>query len=253
MSQSLVEFGSVQNFAMKTNIIGLWLLTLSWLQCVQSQLPNLPELPANVNCLTELKRDPIDLTAVSWLCWRHAPLGGDTNLISLAQMSGYWYEIVRAPNMDIMKCLNVSVPSTADTELNLQLEYIETINPKKPWIVKETLSFPWDENTSNGVFQLQYDSAFTLTYKVQFSDPKRLVILCGYAASTSLPIVKVFARQPEIPKYQMVLINNLVQASGYADDIIWTEQSPDRCNAAVRPEMAILTIFALAIIRILGN
>ncbi|EDW15772.2 uncharacterized protein LOC6574255 [Drosophila mojavensis] len=231
MSQSLVEFGSVQNFAMKTNIIGLWLLTLSWLQCVQSQLPNLPELPANVNCLTELKRDPIDLTA----------------------MSGYWYEIVRAPNMDIMKCLNVSVPSTADTELNLQLEYIETINPKKPWIVKETLSFPWDENTSNGVFQLQYDSAFTLTYKVQFSDPKRLVILCGYAASTSLPIVKVFARQPEIPKYQMVLINNLVQASGYADDIIWTEQSPDRCNAAVRPEMAILTIFALAIIRILGN
>lgn len=171
-------------------------------------------------------------------------------------MSGYWYEIVRAPNMDIMKCLNVSVPSTADTELNLQLEYIETINPKKPWIVKETLSFPWDENTSKGVFRLQYESPLmnlSLTYKVQFSDPQHLVVLCGYAASASLPIVKVFARQPEIPKYQMVLINNLVHASGYANDIIWTEQSPDRCNAAARPEMAILTIFALAIIRTLGN
>lgn len=67
MSQSLVKFGSVQNFGMETNIIGPLLLALSWTQCVQSQLPKLPELPANVNCQTELQRDPIDLTAVSCL------------------------------------------------------------------------------------------------------------------------------------------------------------------------------------------
>lgn len=171
-------------------------------------------------------------------------------------MSGYWYEIVRAPNLEVMKCLNVSVPLTVDKELQLELQYIQTVDKKKPLVVKETLSFPWNEDTSKGIFKLQYDTPLmnlTLTYKIQFSYPKQFVILCGYAASATLPIIKVLSRQREIPANQMLLINRLLEANGYADDIIWTEQSPDRCNAAARTEMAIVTILVLAIVRTLWN
>lgn len=148
-------------------------------------------------------------------------------------MSGYWYETARIPKTDVMQCLNVSVPATADETLNLNLEYITIFEDREA--VKENISFPWDENSQNGIFALHY-GGINLTYKVVYSN-ENLTFLCGHVSLVPIPLFKVFTRQREINPILKYVIEAALERYNVSQYVVWTEQSPEEChaNAAVRP------------------
>ncbi|XP_023178886.1 uncharacterized protein LOC111604880 isoform X2 [Drosophila hydei] len=162
-------------------------------------------------------------------------------------MSGYWYEAARVPNMDVMKCLNVSVPPTADIKLKLYLEYISTIH-EEIRAVKQTVSFPWNNFTKNSIFQLNYRARkmnVTVTYKVVYSDPQLMTILCGYSSISPMPLFKLLTRQRKLDQNIIDIIQADADKMGIGSQIIWTEQSPDRCNAADHFTGEVSTIFLM--------
>ncbi|XP_064548353.1 uncharacterized protein LOC135435294 [Drosophila montana] len=165
--------------------------------------------------------------------------------LNLTAMSGYWYEAGRAPNVNVMKCLNISVPATADIKLKLRLEYISTIADQIR-AVNETISFPWDELTKNNIFVLNYGNASTLPitviYKVVHTDPQRLTVICGYSSMSPMPLVKILTRQRQLNQEYIDIIQAEVDKAGLGSYFIWTEQSPERCNAAARPPREAHTI-----------
>ncbi|KAH8420941.1 hypothetical protein KR222_010853, partial [Zaprionus bogoriensis] len=151
------------------------------------------------------------------------------------QVSGYWYEIARVPDVDVMDCLNISVPATADGELKLQLEYIGTYDNQRI-AVRETVSFPWDESTQNSIFTLVYPTPImniTVTYKL-IVVAKEFTILCGYASVSPMPLFKLLTRQRQPNPSLITDLKTVLDTLGIAEYIIWTEQSPDKCNAAAR-------------------
>ncbi|KRG01733.1 uncharacterized protein Dmoj_GI25521, isoform B [Drosophila mojavensis] len=167
--------------------------------------------------------------------------------LNLSAMSGYWYEAARIPNMDIMKCLNVSVPPTADGKLKLRLEYISTIHGEIH-AVKETVSFPWNNFTKTSVFQLHYKTVkmnVTVTYKVLYSDPQLMIVLCGYSTISPFPLFKLLTRQRRLDQNLIDIIKADADRMGIGSQIIWTEQSPDQCSAANRLATKIIIIFSL--------
>ncbi|XP_032593423.1 uncharacterized protein LOC116805474 [Drosophila grimshawi] len=206
---------------METKILIVLLLALTWTQCVQSQLPS------DISCRNFA-----------------------TEAINLPALSGIWYEAGRVPNEDVMNCLNVSVPATVDEQLDLRLEYLSRINGKDQ-VVKETITFPWDNNTQNGIFNLDYNgpsASMSVTYKIVYTIPKVVTFICGYASISPIPLLKIFSRERQISQQTIEMVNSFLTAAGYADDIIWTDQSFARCNAAVRPAIGAISIFALAIV-----
>ncbi|KAM8703651.1 hypothetical protein ACLKA7_008303 [Drosophila subpalustris] len=121
------------------------LLGICWLHTVQSEF-TLPPFSQNFNCHKDVPRHPLILKNVA----------------------GVWYEIGRVPKTDAFQCLNVTVPDTADSELVLDLEYIRTYDGSRT-PVKESLSFPWNTNTQNSIFNLYYGAPSRLpaiTYKL---------------------------------------------------------------------------------------
>ncbi|EDV93573.1 GH18206 [Drosophila grimshawi] len=157
------------------------------------------------------------------------------DFIQAQLLSGIWYEAGRVPNEDVMNCLNVSVPATVDEQLDLRLEYLSRINGKDQ-VVKETITFPWDNNTQNGIFNLDYNgpsASMSVTYKIVYTIPKVVTFICGYASISPIPLLKIFSRERQISQQTIEMVNSFLTAAGYADDIIWTDQSFARCNAAV--------------------
>lgn len=146
-----------------------------------------------------------------------------------------------------MQCLNVSVPKSADDKLNLDLEYITIFEDRKA--VKETVSFPWDENTQGGTFILNYD-ATRVTYKVVFAN-ENVTFICGYASVIPIPLVKIFTREREVNPTIKFVIESVLESRGLAKYVVWTEQSPEKChaNAAIGLKAAVpWAIIALAIL-----
>ncbi|XP_030565773.1 uncharacterized protein LOC115766098 [Drosophila novamexicana] len=168
--------------------------------------------------------------------------------LNLTAMSGYWYEAGRAPKVNVLKCLNVSVPATVDVKLELKLEYISTISDEIR-AVKETISFPWDELTKNSIFVLNYGDPsklpISVTYKVVYTDPQLLTVLCGYSSMSPMPLVKILSRERQLNQEFRDNIQAKIDKAGMADYFIWTEQSPESCNAAVRPATEAATILAV--------
>lgn len=146
-----------------------------------------------------------------------------------------------------MECLNVSVPKTADENLNLDLEYITIFENREA--VKETISFPWDENTQGGTFILNYNVT-RVTYKVMFAN-EYVTFLCGYANLIPIPLVKVFTRQRQVNPTLKFIIESQLEKYNVAQYVVWTEQSPEQChaNAAMRPKTTVpWAIIALVIL-----
>ncbi|XP_030565837.1 uncharacterized protein LOC115766143 [Drosophila novamexicana] len=206
---------------MESKIFALLLSALIWTDCAQSQLPD------DFSCET-VSSQRLNLTA----------------------LAGYWFEAVRVPNVDVMKCLNVSVPATVDHGLELQLEYVNTVD-KRPLTVKETISFPWDDATANGLFNLEYITELmniSVTYKLVYAQPKLMAILCGYSSISPMPLFKIFTRQRQLDPIIVSYITKQLDKTPYGNNFHWTEQSPDRCNAAVSPKLTVIVVFGLAII-----
>ncbi|XP_032593422.1 uncharacterized protein LOC116805473 [Drosophila grimshawi] len=171
--------------------------------------------------------------------------------LNLTAVSGYWYEVARVPNMDILKCLNVSVPAAVDKDLELQLEYISSINGET-YAKRETVTFPWDDKTRNSTFSLEYvisgNINVSVTYKIIYTDYTNVTFLCGYSGISPIPLFKLLSRQRQLSPTYIDFIKTLAEKAGISRQIIWTEQSPDQCNDAVRPTTGTLAILAISIL-----
>ncbi|KAL7727071.1 hypothetical protein ACLKA6_001013 [Drosophila palustris] len=150
----------------------------------------------------------------------------------LKNVAGVWYEIGRVPKTDVFQCLNVTVPDTAESELVLDLEYIRTYDGSRT-PVKESLSFPWNINTQNSVFNLL------------------AIVLCGYSTLSPMPLFKLFMRQRELDQKTIDYIQAKLDESIIGADFVWTEQS--KCNAAHRRVAGSLSILAFSIFGMLSK
>jgi len=163
----------------------------------------------------------------------------------ILQMAGVWYEIGRAPDYNVLKCLNITVPRTASSELVLDLEYIATWDGSNR-VVKETVSFPWDVYTRNSTFHLYYgltEGKPSVTYKVIYTD-FRFILICGYAGISPAPLFKILSRQRIADQKVIDYIQNIVDKSVYRYYFMWTEQS--KCNAADRSVAGTISLLTLA-------
>ncbi|XP_030373767.1 uncharacterized protein LOC115623524 [Scaptodrosophila lebanonensis] len=176
---------------------------------------------------------PATAAKFSWSCYANAK----DFPIDLEKMAGYWYEAARVPNVDVLECLNVSVPATVSSsdKLDLELSYISTVNGK--WLpTHEVISFPAN-SLENGNFVLQFSSStlnVTVVYKLVYTDYSTVALLCGYASISPVPLFKLFTRQREInPAYKKLIED---KASNYSllSQVYWEEQSVDSCNGGWR-------------------
>ncbi|XP_017845666.1 uncharacterized protein LOC108602144 [Drosophila busckii] len=172
--------------------------------------------------------------------------------LDLSFMGGIWYEAARAPNVDVLQCLNVSVPTSVTDKLNLDLEYINTVGQQRT-PVKEQVSFPWNNETQQSKFVLQFsNSAMTInvTYKVVTAVPRMFVILCGYSGISPMPLMKILTWERELDANVKQNLTDILEKKGVAKYLVWEEQSPDRCNAAqwLRPAFGVYTAVALLVI-----
>ncbi|KAH8382934.1 hypothetical protein KR009_005846 [Drosophila setifemur] len=152
-------------------------------------------------------------------------------LFPLPQISGYWYEVARIPNVEVLECLNVSVPAAIENNtLSLGLNYISTVNGG--WqATRQTVDFPWDNSTQHGIFSLDYDRV-TVTYKLVYTNNFTLAFVCGYSNFSPIPLFKLFTRQRQINEEMINFIKLLADKYGIAEQIAWEEQSPDKCNGS---------------------
>ncbi|XP_017056118.1 uncharacterized protein LOC108097991 [Drosophila ficusphila] len=183
--------------------------------------PKMPKALGNFNC----RNDSIGLA------------------FNLTELSGYWYEAARVPNVQVLECLNVSVPAETDNNtLSLDLNFISTVN--NDWqFTKESVNFPWDNKTQFGVFELKYDMV-TVTYKLVGTDYKNYAVICGFGSISPVPLFKLFTRQREIDQKYIDLVQAMAEQMGVSAHIAWDKQSPDECNGSGgRAPLAILMGF----------
>jgi len=155
--------------------------------------------------------------------------------------------------VDVFTCLNVTVPSTASTELALELEYIATYDGSNR-AVRENVTFPWDEYTQNSIFNLYYGgpgSKPTVTYKVAYTDYSFITVICGYAGISPMPLFKILSRQRQLDPRVKDYIQAQINKSNFGNMFVWTEQS--KCNAADRSVAGTISILALAVVWILSK
>ncbi|KAH8265265.1 hypothetical protein KR038_002703 [Drosophila bunnanda] len=176
-----------------------------------------------------------------WTC-QNENIGGLS--INLTDLSGYWYEVARVPNVDVLACLNVSVPAEAKNEnLSLGLNYISTVN--NDWqFTNESLSFPWDNETQHGLFNLDYGIA-TVTYKVVYVNYSSVALLCGFSSISPIPLFKLFSREPEISQQARDVIQYVANTYNVSDQIAWEEQSPDGCNGSALSQAPLAVLVGL--------
>lgn len=135
------------------------------------------------------------------------------------------------PNVDVLACLNVSVPAEAGSEtLSLDLNYISTVN--NGWqFTNESVGFPWNNDTQHGIFNLQYDIA-TVTYKLVYANYTSVALVCGFSSISPIPLFKLFTRVPEISEQTRNIIQLVANSYNVSDQIVWEEQSADGCNGS---------------------
>ncbi|XP_016987145.1 apolipoprotein D [Drosophila rhopaloa] len=166
--------------------------------------------------------------AVEGFNCRNESIGFNFNL---TRLSGYWYEAARVPNLQVLECLNVSVPAEIENNtLSLDLNFISTVN--NDWqFTNESVKFPWDDSTQLGVFNLQYDKVM-VTYKLMYTDYDNLALICGFGSISPVPLFKLFTRRREISQEMIDFVQSVAEENGVASQIAWDKQSPDECNAS---------------------
>uniref|UniRef100_A0A6P4DVL2 Uncharacterized protein LOC108037397 n=1 Tax=Drosophila rhopaloa TaxID=1041015 RepID=A0A6P4DVL2_DRORH len=143
--------------------------------------------------------------------------------------------------VQVMECLNVSVPSTIErNNLSLELNYVSTVN--SGWnFTKEEVSFPWTNSTQYGIFNLDADS---VSYKLVTTDYVSIAVLCGYGSSSVIPIFKLFTRTREVSQEIYELINTQAEQYGYESLISWEKQSLEECGGSSgQAPLAALMVF----------
>ncbi|XP_017067671.2 uncharacterized protein LOC108105546 [Drosophila eugracilis] len=151
---------------------------------------------------------------------------------NLTRLSGYWYEAARVPNVQVLECLNVSVPAEVsdNNTLSLDLNFISTVN--NDWsFTKESVDFPWDNSTQSGVFKLQFD-VVTVTYKLVDTDYDNFAFVCGYGSISPVPLFKLFTRERELKQQTIDFVQSMAEKYGVGSQIAWDKQSPDACNGS---------------------
>ncbi|XP_020818395.1 uncharacterized protein LOC110191786 [Drosophila serrata] len=177
----------------------------------------------------------------SWRC-QNENIGGFS--INLTDLSGYWYEVARVPNVDVLACLNVSVPAeTKNDKLSLDLNYISTVNDDRQFN-NESISFSWNNDTQHGRFNLDYDIA-TVTYKMVYVNYTSVALLCGFSSILPIPLFKLFSRVPEISQQARDVIQYVANTYNVSDQIAWEEQMPDRCNGSAPSQAPLAVLLGL--------
>lgn len=165
-------------------------------------------------------------------------------------MSGLWYEAIRFPNTNVMRCLNITVSSNTNN-LIVALRYITIFNDERT-IHNENLSFPLDTYTRNCIFMLKYDSHF-VTYKM-FEFNTNLILICGFSTISPIPLFKAFIRDRQITKGTLSTLKNFLRKYGILEFVYWTEQSPSECSTAVRlDDLWIVAMCSMVVAWILCN
>ncbi|EDW49703.1 GM23438 [Drosophila sechellia] len=149
--------------------------------------------------------------------------------LNLTRLSGYWYEAARVPNVQVLQCLNVSVPAEVEKDsLSLDLNFISTVN--NGWqFTEESVEFPWNNYTQGGIFKLDYDTV-TVTYKLMITDYENIAFVCGFGSISPVPLFKLFTRQREVSQDTIDTAKSLAESYGMGNQIAWEMQSPDECN-----------------------
>ncbi|XP_034485459.1 uncharacterized protein LOC117790222 [Drosophila innubila] len=213
---------------MEMKLFIVLLLRIFWMHSVQSFDI---ALPPNFNCHRDVPSQPLNLKA----------------------LAGVWYEVGRVPSGDVLRCLNVTVPDKAESELVLDLEYISSYDGSlSP--VKQTVSFPWDSNTQNSIFNLYYGEIAnnpSVTYKVMYTDYRRLTLICGYSGISPIPLAKLLSRQRQLDKKLYDIIQAAVDKSPFREYYVWSEQT--KCNAADRSVAGTISTIALVILWMLSK
>ncbi|XP_016952156.1 uncharacterized protein LOC108025975 [Drosophila biarmipes] len=148
---------------------------------------------------------------------------------NLTALSGYWYEALRVPNIQVTECLNVSVPAEiANNTLILDLSYVSTLD--NSWnLTKEVVTLPWSNSTQYGIFNLDTG---VVSYKLVTTDYVSIAVVCGYGSSSVIPIFKLFTRDREVSQEIYELINTQAEQYGYGSLINWEKQSLEECGGS---------------------
>ncbi|KAH8271379.1 hypothetical protein KR018_007787 [Drosophila ironensis] len=222
------------------------------IEAAQTGMLNLSSELKGFNCRNESVGGLINLTAVSifGLKCTHKKITNHR----LGQLSGYWYEAARVPNLAVLECLNVSVPDASDdnNELSLLLNYIDTTNGGRSF-TNQTIEFPWNNSTQNGIFTLEYEHV-TVTYKLVGTFYNQVALVCGYGSISPVPLFKLFTRQRQISQEIIALVDAIAQeldAANITDMISWQDQSLGNCNgsgslAPLAFLIAVITVFLLS-------
>ncbi|EDW42031.1 uncharacterized protein LOC6621306 [Drosophila sechellia] len=166
--------------------------------------------------------------------------------LNLTRLSGYWYEAARVPNVQVLQCLNVSVPAEVEKDsLSLDLNFISTVN--NGWqFTEESVEFPWNNYTQGGIFKLDYDTV-TVTYKLMITDYENIAFVCGFGSISPVPLFKLFTRQREVSQDTIDTAKSLAESYGMGNQIAWEMQSPDECNGSggLAPMAILMTTIAV--------
>ncbi|XP_039494463.1 uncharacterized protein LOC120453706 [Drosophila santomea] len=170
---------------------------------------------------------------------------------NLTRLSGYWYEAARVPNVQVLQCLNVSVPAEIEKEtLSLDLNFISTVN--NGWqYTEESVGFPWNNSTQYGIFNLQYDTV-TVTYKLMLTDYENFAFVCGFGSISPVPLFKLFTREREVSQQMIDMAEAYAERYGMGNQIAWEKQSPGECNGSgglAAMETLVATIAVLCFLR----
>ncbi|XP_064538012.1 uncharacterized protein LOC135428129 [Drosophila montana] len=169
--------------------------------------------------------------------------------VDLEGLSGYWFEVARAPDVDDMQCVNYELPASPNENnmLELQVEYVDTTNGQ--WeSASESGSLAWDDNAKNGIFTWS-SGEVPVTYKLVSTDKTTYAFLCGYMGIAPVPIFKVWTRHRNLSVDEMLIIQQKFVDIGQVEQLAWVEQSLEKCNnSAMRTAGGALVAFALVLI-----
>ncbi|KAH8384732.1 hypothetical protein KR093_007104, partial [Drosophila rubida] len=151
------------------------------------------------------------------------------------QLSGDWYEVARAPDVDNTQCPKYELPSTpdADNYIDIKLEYVSGSSGDAE---SESGRFPWDDDTKNGIFSWSIGgiSKLPVTFKVVDADSTSYVFLCGYMGIAPVPLFKILTRQRELSDAQKTNVQQRFNDFGQTATLVWVEQNEEKCNSAMR-------------------